>query len=218
MKYSGRLIGLCGQKRSGKDTVAQSIMEADASFERVAFADVMKSMSKAINPIIEVTWLQSNQMSITGAHPVGEDSVREVAYYRLADVVGAIGWENAKEIPDVRHFLQKLGTEGGRDHLGSDVWVDAAFNQIIPILNQGTSVVVTDARFKNEIERLRECGGQLWRVDRPKLAADTTATGTHASEVEWRKVKPDHVILNDGSLEDLDGRVADALKMPVPVF
>lgn len=207
----GRLIGIMGVKRAGKDETARAIMELDPSFVRVAFADPMKRMALAMNPIIEVSWEQCNQLGLNTDY-VGNDELRSRSFYRLADIIEAIGWDNAKDIPDVRVFLQRLGTEGGREVLGEDIWVDKSFEgEVIPALNAGSSVVVTDMRFPNEIRRVREAGGEVWRVDRPKLETDTSTTGKHSSEVEWRKTKPDEVILNDGDVDDLKQAVKLAL-------
>lgn len=76
------LVVLMGQKRSGKDTVADRLVTAHG-YTRLAFADPLKAAALAINPAI-------------GAH-------------KLADMVRSYGWERAKTHPEARRFLQNLG-------------------------------------------------------------------------------------------------------------
>lgn len=71
------------------------------------------------------------------------------------------GTQEQKEAIDPRYgfspriFLQKLGTEGLRNYLGSDVFLHALLNQIKTdhVLNPNTTVyVVDDVRFPNEAQ------------------------------------------------------------------
>ena len=94
----------------------------------------------------------------------------------------------------VRDLLQKLGTEALRDNLHPDVWVNALFS------DPGFAAekwLVTDVRFVNEAEAIKERGGILMRVKRD------LETGSHASETQLDKYKFDVVIKNNGNLEEL---------------
>lgn len=103
------IIGLTGRKRSGKSTAARYLVE-DHGFTELSFAEPLKRMALAVNPII--------------GFRSTPDGVQRVY---LSDVVHEIGWECAKdEYPEVRRFLQLLGTEGVRDHIGQDTWVNLA--------------------------------------------------------------------------------------------
>lgn len=100
-------IGLTGRATSGKDSVGQ-ILVSEYQYTRVAFADALKSMALALDPIVDRLGQE------TLLHPV-----------RLHALVRADGWEAAKMNPEVRRFLQALGTEAVRDHLGEDAWIRA---------------------------------------------------------------------------------------------
>lgn len=199
-----KLVGLMGVKRAGKDTVAEIIMSEDRRFERVGFADLMREMLLALDPYVEV--IPNSESEFPGTYGG--------TYARLTAIVDERGWEDAKAFPDVRRLMQRFGTDCVRDHLGQDTWVDTTFDtKVIPMLNSGHNVVMTDVRFTNEIARIRESGGEIWRIDRPSLPVDTTTEGVHQSEVEWRKAKPDVVITNrDGRFDLLRADVADALE------
>lgn len=190
----GHLIGVMGRKRAGKDSVAQALM-ANGGYHRFAFADPLKEMAYNVDPYVFV-----------GADPSIVDGER--LWIRLSDLIEKVGWEEAKDNADVRRFLQRLGKEGVRDVLGEDTWVDKTLNDyVIPALNVGTSIVVPDVRFLNEVQAIRRLGGDIWRVDRPDLPPDKDM---HASEQAWRRVKPDVVITNDGTMLDLYNQVKRA--------
>lgn len=137
------LIGVSGRKRHGKDTFAARLVE-DHGFARVAFADPMREMALALDPIISDGW-------------------------RLAALVETFGWEEAKANPEVRRTLQQLGTEAGRSVLGDSVWVDTAMRHARAL---GGRVVFTDCRFPNEADAIRDAGGQVIRVNRPAFPDD----------------------------------------------
>lgn len=123
-----------------------------------------------------------------------------------------------------RVALQTLGTEWGR-RLYKDVWIDAAFGHIrkegvfrditymgspAPLLPRNTSWVITDGRFRNEVQRSRELGGIAVQLTRGLKES----TDPHPSEAELRTMKPeefDYTFDNaELSLEKLPEKV-DAL-------
>lgn len=191
-----RTIGLTGKARSGKSTVAE-ILRRDHGFTVVSFADTLRDMALAIDPLI--------QAPITGQ------------VWRLSEVVKWGGWERAKDIyPEVRRFLQRLGTEGVRDHLDQDAWV-RAWSVKVGCISDAGDVVAADVRFPNEAAAvIRGFGGEVWRIERPDLVDPSRAAG-HVSEAGI----PDHLItltiVNDGSLDDLASAVADALAKHPPI-
>jgi hypothetical protein len=60
-----------------------------------------------------------------------------------------------------RYALQLMGTEAGRNVFHQDIWVMSLLNRA-----KGKDVVVTDVRFKNEINYIQENGGIIVRVKR----------------------------------------------------
>jgi len=73
-----------------------------------------------------------------------------------------------------REFLQKLGTDGLRHGLHSNVWVNALFAdyQCVPAdrAPKGWDCdnwIITDVRFPNEAKAIKDRGGIIIRVDRP---------------------------------------------------
>ena len=113
----------------------------------------------------------------------------------------------------VRKFLQLLGTECMRMGLHVNTWVNALFadyRAIERIPEKRMSImpnwIITDMRFPNEMEAVELREGVTIKVVRPG-----TAVGTHPSETALDDAYFDHVISNDGTIEDLVEKVRQVL-------
>lgn len=171
------LIGLTGYAGAGKDAVATHLTER-CGFTRVAFADALRSSLYALNPIIGPT--------------------------RLQEHVDAVGWDAAKAHPEVRALLQRLGTEAGRNVLGTDIWVDAAMRYA----DLWEHCVISDCRFPNEAAAVIIRKGHLVRVVRPGVEAVNGHISEHALDAFPAAV----TIHNDGTLGDLGVKVELAME------
>ncbi|WKU46771.1 hypothetical protein Q3V23_23420 [Streptomyces sp. VNUA116] len=181
------LIGLAGQAGSGKNTAALAL-EAEGWTQR-AFADPVREMLYRLDPVL--------------ADPEGEAGTTTLSWE-----VDRHGWNYVKrQFPEVRGYLQCLGTEAGRGVLGENVWIDTMFRGA----ETWGPTVITDVRFPNEAEAIREHGGVVVRIERPSVAPIREAN--HASETALRSWPFDAVLVNDGTVEDLQGRLA-ALTQP----
>lgn len=147
------IIGFTGRKRSGKSTAARHLVE-HYGFVELSFAQALKDMALSINPIIDFVYVGTFK---------GKPQFRPIY---LADAVNRYGWERVKDrAPEARRFLQRLGTEGVRDHIGVDTWVDKVDRQIRAIAGR-RSIVIADVRFENEAELVRIYGGIVVEVTR----------------------------------------------------
>ena len=114
----------------------------------------------------------------------------------------------------VRDFLQKLGTDGLRDGLHENVWVNALMANYKPIdYNDDVQPelpnwIITDTRFPNEAEAIKKAGGIIIRINR----IGVKPINDHPSEVSLDKWDFDHIITNDGSLEDLERKIKNVLQ------
>jgi len=97
-----------------------------------------------------------------------------------------------------REALQTLGTDWGRAYYDR-IWIDYGIQRAFAVLASGVpNVVITDVRFKNEVDAIKNAGGEVWRVVRPN---NPYSTGdTHASETELSDTDScfDVFIMNDG--------------------
>lgn len=175
-----QIIGLTGYATVGKDSVGAVLVAR--GWVRVSFADNVRALALAADPLI-----------LIGAPHLHTQ--------RLSTVVAAEGWDRAKARPEVRRFLQAIGS-GVRDVLGDQTWIDAALDQADGFWGVA-GVVVTDVRHSNEAAAIRDRGGVIVRVVRPGVGP---ANG-HVSEVGVDDIAPDYRIANDGGLGDLGQQV-----------
>jgi len=177
------IIGVTGHIGSGKNEVGKVLEHF--GYRQVALADTLKTMALALDPIVETYHFPK--------HPE-----------RLRTVVGLLGWEKAKANPEVRRLLQRLGTEAGREILGESVWISALQTRMASLLatDNVKDFVVTDVRFPNEADWIRDLNGQVWKVLRQGCNGDR-----HASERGVGEIDADVYITNDGTLEELWQRV-----------
>ncbi|MFD3325829.1 hypothetical protein [Streptomyces sp. NPDC058701] len=180
------LVGLAGAARSGKDTAAEALLSA--GWQRKAFADKVKDMLYALDPVL--------------IEKVCAEGVTSLRYE-----VDGYGWETTKDVyPEVRQYLQRLGTEGGRAVLGENVWVDALLRD----RETWGPAVITDVRFPNEADAIRARGGLVLLIERP--GQEPIVHAGHASENALAGYAFDGVIRNDGTVWDLYVSVREAIK------
>lgn len=181
-----RVIGLLGFAQSGKDTAAGFL--AEFGFKRLAFADILRDSVYALNPIVP--------MPLEGAPD---------HWARVQDIVDWKGWDVAKvEYPEIRALLQRMGTEVGRSLYGENFWVERVTNQIRKAFEPTPGVhprdkrfVITDVRFQNEADAIRELGGKVYKIQRP----GTGAVNSHVSDAGQDSILVDAIIPNAGTLE-----------------
>lgn len=176
------IIALSGFARSGKDEAAKVLVE-QFGFRQVAFADKLREMLYALNPIVK------QQQDAYFTNNVNTTYVR--------DVIDRVGWDNYKETPygkEIRRLLQRLGTEAGRQTLWDSIWIDAALTG----LPEDARVVVSDARFFNEFDAVLDRGGYVWRIEREGVGP----ANDHPSEMEAVNYDKFSLYLdNNGTLE-----------------
>lgn len=122
----------------------------------------------------------------------------------------------------VREFLQRLGTEAMRDGLHTNVWCNALFADY-RLWSDGRkdwypNWIITDMRFPNEMDAVKERKGITIRVVRSfnhKMGSKETGTldltPLHPSETALDDAEFDYEIINNGSIEDLVEKVREIL-------
>ena len=181
------LIGVTGKKRSGKDTLAQALI--GAGFVRVAFADPIRALAYALDPLV---WVEADEQYLL---PPAVRFLGRGSSHRLAWLVDVVGWEAAKNTREVRRTLQRLGADAGRAVLGESVWLDLGMTAAL----RHPDVVITDVRFPDEADAVRTAGGLVVRVTRPGV----TSTDTHATETAMDGYPVDVELINDTTIDAL---------------
>jgi hypothetical protein len=205
-----RLIGLLGAKGSGKDTLAQFLIER-LGFVRISFADALyQEVAQAYG--VSVEFLGKRDTKETPLPELKLANCKDENFVHIALQAVKVGsLEEELQVPrSPRWTLQLWGTEyrrkGSRSQicttprppLGSPLlrelgaetyWLDKVASLIKA--NPDARYVITDVRFLNEAAMVRDFGGVLIRVRRPLLEQREaaareagTSTALHPSETE----------------------------------
>lgn len=162
-----RIIGICGDIGSGKDSVANHLVQAHG-YNRTSFAAKLKRV------VLDVFGLKPHQV----------DGTQEQKAAPIPHVVDASG-----EPRTGRSLLEWLGTEGFRT-MDPDVWVKYAMRQVDQ--RQHARWVFPDVRFRNEFAAIRARGGLVWEV--VKVGGPDHGRRDHRSDQEWRSTPRDNIV------------------------
>lgn len=196
-----KIIAISGFIGSGKDTVANYLMER-YGFKRESLAKSLKDAAAAI-----FNWPR---------HLLEGDSLESREWRETPDE----WWSTKLNIPNAtpRLILQLVGTEVFRNNFNKDMWTLSLENRL---RNNNSNIVITDCRFPNEIEMIKQLSGKLLWVRRQTLPewydmayeVNTVSPqltdvfkdkyGIHESEFKWIGTNFDYVLYNDNSLNDL---------------
>ena len=187
-----KLIGLGGKLRSGKDAFADYLVEHHG-YVKMGMSDILHESAMAMNPIVDA-YIDNDEISFA-------PFLQLVTYREATEKRGYVAAK--EEFPEYRAFLQRMGTEFGRNIIDEDLWVDLTRDRIDDFMGRGKSVVVTGIRFPNEIAMIREgeLGFSIW-INRPGLVT-TESHAAHASETGLTEADFDIVVQNDGDLDEL---------------
>lgn len=190
------LIGVVGLIGSGKGTVSDRL-EQKHNFRKDSFA---RSLKDAVSSMFN--WDRDMLEGKT-------DQSR--AWREKPDVF----WSKrfGKDVTP-RWVLQYFGTEVMRQGMHDAIWIDSCMARY-----DGKPTVIADTRFENEIKIIREMGGSILLVKRGQdpdwftdyVEGNVVPKNVHLSEYAWAKSEYDHLITNDGTLEDLHSKIDDLI-------
>ena len=205
-----KIIGICGFMGSGKDTIADYLVNIHG-FKRESFANSLKDA-------VAATFNWDREM-LEGRSKQSRLWREQVDQW----------WAKRLDMPELtpRWVLQYFGTEVVRNRFHDDMWIASLENR----LAQSTDyIVITDCRFPNELTAIRNAGGQCvrvkrgpepnwyefaeqfnkgpnqnfsWAISRGRLEDE----GIHPSEYSWVGQKFDTVFENDSTLDSLYTKV-----------
>jgi hypothetical protein len=168
------IIGVCGFIGSGKDTVADYLVNYHG-FHRDSFAATLKDAVSVI-----FGW---DRELVEGRTKSAREWREQVDPW----------WANRLNIPDLtpRYVLQQWGTEVCRRSFHDDIWIASLENKL---RSAKDNIVISDCRFPNEIASIKAQGGKVIWVQRGDLPAwystallDNKSSGKHAAESKEKK-------------------------------
>lgn len=196
-------IGLQGFIGAGKDTAGRYIHSRE-DFVKDSFATTLKDVCAVL-----FDWPRELLEGDTEDSRVWREEVDT-------------WWSNKLDIPNFtpRHALQYIGTDVIRNHFHPDMWL-LTFQRRMEKNANGRNVILTDCRFKNEINFFKQVGGKIVLVDdgtvpewhRYALSAnrgnlecmvlmEQVYSHIHRSEWDWVGTVPDLTIMNDFDKRD----------------
>ena len=194
------IIGICGFIGSGKDTVADYLVNFH-EFRRESFANTLKDAVSSV-----FGW---DRTMLEGRTAQAREWREQIDPW----------WAERLDMPTLtpRWVLQYWGTEVCRKAFHDDIWIASLENKL---RNSRDNIVISDCRFPNEIESLKQAGGSIVWVQRgtlPDWYEDAVSANQgnnvglnamkmrkiHASEWAWLGNDFDVVIDNNGSIDDL---------------
>ena len=206
------IIGVCGFIGSGKDTIADYLVNIH-QFRRESFANTLKD---AVSQVFG--W---DRDMLEGRTRQSREWRERVDPW----------WAKRLNMPDLtpRWILQYWGTEVCRRAFHDDIWIAALENKL---RSSNDDIVISDCRFPNEIKSIKAAGGIVVRVVRgvepdwydAAVSANRGPNGNvswalsraklerlkvHASESSWVGTKFDAEVDNNSSMDHLLNQIND---------
>jgi len=194
------IIGVCGFIGSGKDTVADYLVNFH-EFRRESYANTLKDAVSSV-----FGW---DRTLLEGRTKEAREWREQVDPW----------WANRLAMPTLtpRWVLQYWGTEVCRKSFHDDIWVASLENKL---RQSKDNIVISDCRFPNEVKTIKKSGGKIIWVKRGELPPwyDTAVQAVkgslaaqdslkeqkiHPSEWSWLDCNFDEQVSNNGSIDDL---------------
>ena len=209
------IVGITGFIGSGKDTIADYLVTFKG-FRKMSFAEPLKDAISAI-----FGW---DRELLEGSTKYSREWREQVDPW----------WAARLDLPHLtpRFVLQQWGTEVGRRAFHDDIWIASVENKLRTIKD---NIVLSDARFPNELKAVKNTGGITIRVNRGENPPWYDAAlefnrgyysagymnarkvleehNVHASEYSSVGLKHDHYVDNNGTVDELHRQIDSIINL-----
>lgn len=178
------IIGITGRKGSGKNLVAKILQAMDAGYKPSKIEELLLA-----TPYTDRLHLEETNWTV------------QAFARKVKEVVGALSGDTVEDIDRKKTELYPIplgGKEvtyrGACQYIGTDlfrkdnpnVWTDALMVEYDQQMEKNDPIyepnwIITDVRFPNEVQKIRERGGTVIKVER----------FTHVSELHYTKIIPE---------------------------
>lgn len=184
------IIGLIGRAGSGKDTVADFLVN-NHGFTKLSFGKILKDVISIIfgwnRELLEGDTLESREFRET----IDEWWSKELGFSVTP-----------------RKMFQMIGTDVMRKHFNQDIWVLVLKKKLNDYSIKNKNIIITDIRFNNEYNMVSEIGGKMIKIIRTNMHIYN-----HSSETSIDNFKSDFIINNNSSIENLYNKVRTIMNL-----
>jgi len=208
------ILGITGRIGSGKDTIADYLCTFHG-YRRLSFAASLKDAIASI-----FGW---DREMLEGTTKTSREWREQVDSW----------WSSRLDVEVTpRWIMQYWGTEVCRNNFHQDIWVASIENKL---RQTSDNIVITDCRFTNELDAIKSAGGITVRVERgpkPEWYDDAMALNKGPSHIGWALAREslekfnihaseyssvgleyDHVIENNGTIDELYRKVDSIINL-----
>lgn len=205
------LIAFSGTKLAGKDTGAEVLIKRHG-FKRIGLADKLKDIC---SDVFNIPREHMDDPAMKECPFKAEVILTVVNIDSLLRTIARDGFDfdfettfrnisknfQGKNLTSIRDMLQTVGTDICRSFIKDDIWLEYVKKELTPESN----IVITDARFQNERDYLRNIGAILVLVHRPGFESKSS----HVSENQLGNPSDyDVIVTNDSTIISLQSSIS----------
>ena len=210
------IIAFSGRKFAGKDSTAEGLIRFHG-FKRIGLADKLKDICSTVFNIPRQDMDDPSKKESLFEIPISitVENIQDLLDIIKNDGIVQTEFERhctsickifvGRNLTSIRDMLQTIGTDVCRNFVQDDIWLSyIKYN----ITNDFGNIVITDARFKNERDYLKQLGAVLILVKRDSTD-DSSTKELHVSENQLGSDEDyDVIVHNNDTLMSLQSEIA----------
>ena len=198
-----KIIGLCGEKGSGKDTVCEFLSKI-YNVRRFAFADPLKESLKDLFLWDDDIFSRDRKETI--------DEYWGVSPRQMCQILGTDVIRNS--ISDKFNRTIKIGDS---EYIVS-FWIKRIHKEIQELFNNPDCpydyIIFTDVRFFDELSYVKNLGGEIYKIIRPDIEMNEYSSHEAERGIDGEDFNKcvDTIITNNGTLEEFYNTIEISFK------
>lgn len=209
-------VTVSGKIGAGKDTVAPLLLDlmeiSESDRKQDSFARTLKEeIDQVIRLVIAAETAEDAAQLTAATQGVSIEKARITVHYIWEELTWNEELTAYSRTTGIRSALQFWGTEVRREQ-DDNYWVNKTIQRVLALACKGTSSYITDSRFPNEADAVRDAGGLTIRLlvspeeqERRIAARDgltiSAAARAHVSETALDNYENFHVVVDTDELD-----------------